>query len=112
MSFNIATFLARRVHLLVVCNCACEDLEMLKDKEINEIIITYMDDYSSTMLDMCRSVEKASISEIENFIDKVKGEISKALKNIESGNDYEGLLILKGIDLALRIRDENKTAKV
>lgn len=79
---------------------------MLKDEEINEIIITYMDDYSTTMLDMCRSVEKSATSEIEQFISAVESQVKIATQNIETGNDYDGLIRLKGLELAFRLRRE------
>jgi len=77
---------------------------MLKDEEINEIIITYMDDYSSTMLDMCRSVERAANSESDNFIKNVEAAVKNSIENIESGNDYKGLIMLKAIELSFQIR--------
>lgn len=79
---------------------------MLKDEEINEIIIRYMDDYSTTMLDMCRSVEKSALSEIEQFISAVESQVKIATQNIETGNDYDGLIRLKGLELAFRLRRE------
>lgn len=79
---------------------------MLKDEEINEIIITYMDDYSSTMLDMCKSVEKAANAESEKFISALEEQITKAVNCLETGNEYEGILGLKGIQLAFRLRRE------
>ena len=38
---------------------------MLSDEDINEIIITYMDDYSTDMLDLCRAIEKAVIAKLK-----------------------------------------------
>lgn len=77
---------------------------MLKDEEINEIIITYMDDYSSTMLDICRSVEKAANSESDKFINNVEAAVKNAVTNIESGNDYQGLIMLKALEFSFQIR--------
>ena len=43
---------------------------MLDDEEINEIIITYMDNYSTTMLDLARAIEKAVIAKINENNDE------------------------------------------
>lgn len=43
---------------------------MLSDEDINEIIITYMDNYSTTMLDLARAIEKAVIAKISDSSDE------------------------------------------
>jgi replication initiation and membrane attachment protein DnaB len=81
---------------------------MLSTEEINEVIITYMDDYSTTMLDMCKAIEKAAINNNEKFILAIKTEVSKAVKSLENGDELDGILRLKGVQLALEVRDENQ----
>ena len=43
---------------------------MLDDEEINEIIITYMDNYSTAMFDLARAIEKAVIAKIRENNDE------------------------------------------
>ena len=52
----------------------------------------------------CRTVDQKD--EKENFILAIETEIAKAVNNLETGNEYEGILGLKGIQLAFRLRRE------
>ena len=40
----------------------------------------------------------------EEFILAIETEITRAVNCLEAGNEYEGILILKGIQLAFRLR--------
>lgn len=42
--------------------------------------------------------------EKEKFILAIEAEITKAVNCLETGNEYEGILVLKGIQLAFRLR--------
>jgi len=48
----------------------------------------------------CRTVEDKK----EKFILAIENEITRAVNCLETGNEYEGILILKGIQLAFRLR--------
>ncbi len=50
----------------------------------------------------CRTVE----DEKEKFILALEAEITKAVNCLESGDEYEGILRLKGVQLAFRLRRE------
>lgn len=50
----------------------------------------------------CRAAEDGK----EKFILAIETEITRAVNCLETGNDYEGILILKGIQLAFRLRRE------
>lgn len=52
----------------------------------------------------CRTVDQKD--EKEKFILAIETELSKAVSCLESGNEYEGILGLKGIQLAFRLRRE------
>ena len=57
---------------------------MLDDEEINEIIITYMDVYSTSMFDLARAIEKAVISKISENND----EQQNCKKDFNSGQQF------------------------
>ena len=50
----------------------------------------------------CRTVEDKK----EEFIFAVETEITRVVNCFETGNEYEGILILKGIQLAFRLGRE------
>ena len=52
----------------------------------------------------CRTVDQKD--EKEKFILAIETEITKAVNCLETGNEYEGILVLKGIQLAFRLRRE------
>lgn len=47
--------------------------------------------------------------EKEKFILAIETEIAKAVNCLETGNEYEGILSLKGIQFAVRCRRESAT---
>jgi hypothetical protein len=56
--------------------------------------------------DVCRCRTVDPTDEKEKFILAIETEITKAVNCLETGNEYEGILSLKGIQLAFRLRRE------
>lgn len=56
--------------------------------------------------DVCRCRTVGPKDETERFILAVETEITKAANCLETGDEYEGILRLKGIQLAFRLRRE------
>ena len=52
----------------------------------------------------CRCQKPMPEGKDNRFMAAIEGEINKAVGLIESGNEYEGLLSLKGIQLAFRLK--------
>ena len=60
----------------------------------------------NTAGDVCRCRTVDPKDEKEKFILAIETEITKAVNCLETGNEYEGILGLKGIQLAFRLRRE------